>query len=129
MKRLKSYTDIWNVEHVLYGLNDLKLPFPVTYSQIAWSVLTLVAVLFLDRYPPFSMTDNGLFKYAVIPALTAWFMSGKTFDGKKPHRFFLSVTGYAFRPKETCCGKKVTYRKKAYDEKITIVRCYKHVSH
>lgn len=117
------------MEHVLYGLNDLKLPFPVTYSQIAWSVLTLVAVLFLDRYPPFSMTDNGLFKYAVIPALTAWFMSGKTFDGKKPHRFFLSVTGYAFRPKETCCGKKVTYRKKAYDEKITIVRCYKHVSH
>ena len=128
LKRLKSYTDIWNVEHVLYGLNDLKLPFPVTYSQIAWFVIALMLALFLNKYPPLCMIENELLKYLVVPFAFTWLMSRKTFDGKKPYRFFLSVFTYAVRPKESWCGKRVTYRKRVYDEKITIVRCYKYVS-
>ena len=30
MKKIKSYTGIWNVEKVLYAINDFNLPFPVT---------------------------------------------------------------------------------------------------
>ncbi len=29
MKKIKSYTGIWNVEKVLYAINDFNLPFPV----------------------------------------------------------------------------------------------------
>ena len=35
MKKIKSYTGIWNVEKVLYAINDFNLPFPVTFSEIA----------------------------------------------------------------------------------------------
>ncbi|NJA48917.1 conjugal transfer protein, partial [Clostridioides difficile] len=27
MKKIKSYTGIWNVEKVLYAINDFNLPF------------------------------------------------------------------------------------------------------
>ena len=32
MKKIKSYTGIWNVEKVLYAINDFNLPFPVTFT-------------------------------------------------------------------------------------------------
>ena len=40
MKKIKSYTGIWNVEKVLYAINDFSLPFPVTFTQITWFVMT-----------------------------------------------------------------------------------------
>lgn len=40
MKKIKSYTGIWNVEKVLYAINDFNLPFPVTFTQISWFVIT-----------------------------------------------------------------------------------------
>ena len=41
MKKIKSYTGIWNVEKVLYAINDFNLPFPVTFTQITWFVITV----------------------------------------------------------------------------------------
>ena len=40
LKKIKSYTGIWNVEKVLYAINDFNLPFPVTFTQITWFVIT-----------------------------------------------------------------------------------------
>ncbi|MCE0643151.1 conjugal transfer protein, partial [Clostridioides difficile] len=34
MKKIKSYTGIWNVEKVLYAINDFNLPFPVTFTPV-----------------------------------------------------------------------------------------------
>ena len=34
MKKIKSYTGIWNVEKVLYAINDFNLPFPVTFTHV-----------------------------------------------------------------------------------------------
>lgn len=40
MKKIKSYTGIWNVEKVLYAINDFTLPFPVTFTQIdVWNTV------------------------------------------------------------------------------------------
>lgn len=122
MKRIKNYTAIWNVEHVQYALGDLKLPFPLTYSQMGWLVGTFCFVLAFGNVPPLSWTDNLLIKYAAIPIGVTWFMSKKTFDGKRPYCFIRSVLSYAFRPKRTYAGKKVVYRKQKADEAITIVR-------
>ena len=44
MKKIKSYTGIWNVEKVLYAINDFNLPFPVTFTQITWFVITDINV-------------------------------------------------------------------------------------
>ena len=47
MKKIKSYTGIWNVEKVLYAINDFNLPFPVTFTQITWFVITeFIIILF-----------------------------------------------------------------------------------
>ena len=39
MKKIKSYTGIWNVEKVLYAINDFTLPFPVTFTPVSYTHL------------------------------------------------------------------------------------------
>ncbi len=41
LKKIKSYTGIWNVEKVIYAINDIQLPFPITFNQMTWFVLTM----------------------------------------------------------------------------------------
>ncbi len=122
MKKVKSFTNIWNVEKVLYSINDLRLPFPVTFSQMAWFVATEFAIIFLSDIPPFSMMDSAIIKYGVIPVAVTWFMSQKTFDGKKPYRFLTSVLTYYISPKITYGEKQVKLKNEKMNEKITYVR-------
>ena len=51
-----------------------------------------------------------------------WFMSKKTFDGKKPYSFMRSVIAYALRPKVTFAGKPVRLKKHRENADITVVR-------
>lgn len=47
MKKIRSYSSIWSVEKVIYAINDMRLPFPITFSQMAWFVACEFAVLAL----------------------------------------------------------------------------------
>ena len=59
MKKIRSYTSIWSVEKVLYSINDFKLPFPITFTQMAWFVVSVFAVILLGNLPPFrSLTGH-----------------------------------------------------------------------
>ena len=122
MKKLKSYTGIWSVEKIIYAINDWTLPFPVTFTQMGWFVGAIIAVIMFQDMPPLSMTDNVLLKYIVIPVGVAWFMSQKTFDGKKPYNFLKSFIAYLVRPKVTYAGKPVKLRKQKVNETIAAVR-------
>jgi hypothetical protein len=122
MKRVKSYTSIWNVEKVIYAISDMNLPFPVTFSQMAWFVATLLFVMFFAYVPPLSFIDSVLLKYIGIPAGITWLMSQKTFDGKRPDRFLKSAVAYILRPKVTYLGKPVKLSKVKINEAITAVR-------
>lgn len=122
MKKVKSFTNIWSVEKVLYSINDFKLPFPVTFSQMAWFVATEFLVIMLADIPPISMIQNVLIKYICLPAGVTWFMSQKAFDGKKPYRFLKSVFSYYLQPRVTYAGKVVKLKKEAVDQAITYVR-------
>ena len=81
MKKIKSYTGIWNVEKVLYAINDFNLPFPVTFTQITWFVITEFLIILFGDIPPLSMIEGAFLKYFGIPVALTWFMSQKTFDG------------------------------------------------
>lgn len=129
MKKIKSYTGIWNVEKVLYSINDFQLPFPVTFTQTAWFVITLFAVMILGDIPPFSLIEGAFLKYFGIPVGLTWFMSQKTFDGKKPYGFFKSLFLYSLRSKVTYAGKAVMLHKDIHIPNITIVRSYTYVPH
>ncbi|EKD8217471.1 conjugal transfer protein [Listeria innocua] len=122
MKKLKSYTNIWSVEKVIYAINDFKLPFPITFSQMAWFVCSLFTIILLADLPPLSFIEGALLKYLGIPVGLTWFMSQKTFDGKKPYRFIQTVITYFFRPKMTYAGKAVQFKKEKMNQKTTIVR-------
>ncbi|MBQ9887258.1 MAG: conjugal transfer protein [Lachnospiraceae bacterium] len=120
--KFKSYSNIWKVEKMLYSLDTINLPFPVSFSQCAWFVLTLLAVIMFDDIPPLSFTDNVIIKYIAIPVFMAWFMNKKSFDGKKPYKFIYTAAMYLFRPKTSYAGRTVKLKKEKPDINITAVR-------
>lgn len=122
MKKIKSYTGIWNVEKVLYSINDFNLPFPITFTQMAWFILTEFIIILFADLPPLSMIEGAFLKYFGIPVALTWFMSQKTFDGKKPYSFLKSMATYAMRPKTTYAGKAVNLHSQMLQENITAVR-------
>ncbi|EJD5807320.1 conjugal transfer protein [Listeria monocytogenes] len=122
MKKIRSYTSIWSVEKVIYAINDLQLPFPVTFTQMTWFVFSLLFVILFGNIPPLSFISGALLKYLGIPVGITWFMSQKTFDGKKPYGFLKSIITYLLRPKTTYAGKTVKLHSQKLNEQITIVR-------
>ena len=128
MRKIKSYSSVWKFEKYLSSVGDLPLPIPVTFVQIAWFAGTFFAILFVfSKIPPLSYCNNVLFEYGVIPGGIAWFMSKKTFDGKRPYSWLKSFFLYFLRPKQTYAGKRVKYGKSKFEDEITIGRCYKYV--
>ena len=126
MKKLKSYTSIWSIEKVIYAINDFRLPFPVTFTQMTWFVLSLFVIMLLSNVPPLSFIEGVLLKYVGLPIGLTWFMSKKTFDGKKPYGFIKSAVTYFFRPKITYAGKTVRLKRARINEAITTVRSETH---
>lgn len=124
MKKVRSYTSIWSVEKVLYAINDLQLPFPITFTQMTWFIVSLFAVMLLGDLPPLSFIDGAFLKYVGIPAGLTWFMSQKTFDNKKPMGFLRSVLNYAITPKLTYAGKSVKSQKEKQTAAVTYVWRY-----
>ncbi|MBO1126586.1 conjugal transfer protein [Enterococcus faecalis] len=122
MKKVRSYTSIWNVEKVIYAINDLQLPFPITFTQMTWFVLSLFLVIFLSNVPPLSLIEGALLKYLGIPGCVAWFMSQKSFDGKKPVGFIRSIYRYYMNPKIMYSEKKVEEHSVLMEIGITYVR-------
>ena len=122
MKKIKDYTVIWNVEKVLSAINDFPLPFPVPFPQITWFVITDFAVILLGDLPPLSFIEGAFLKYFGIPVALTWFMSQKTFDGKKPYSFLKSQITFALRPKVTYAGKAVKLEKEVFSEPVTAGR-------
>lgn len=127
MGKIKSYTSIWNVEKVIYAISDLPLPVPLTFSQMAWFIALFLAVVLFGNIPPLSMIDSVILKYLGIPAGLTWFMSRKTFDGKRPFQFLKAVFLYFFRSKVTYAGKAVRLRKQKTGGYITAVRSVMYV--
>ncbi|MGV3003788.1 conjugal transfer protein [Aerococcus urinaeequi] len=122
MKKIRSYTSIWSVEKVLYSINDFRLPFPISFTQMTWFVVSLFAVMLLGNLPPLSLIEGVFLKYFGIPVVLTWFMSEKTFDGKKPYGFLKAVIAYLTRPKLIYAGKSIKLKKSQSTEAITIVR-------
>lgn len=122
MKKIKSYTSIWNVEKIIYAINDLQLPFPITFTQMTWFVVSILFVILFSHTPPLSFIEGAFLKYLGFPVAITWFMSQKTFDGKKPYGFLKSILSYFFRSKLTYAYKPIKLKSQKLNESITIVR-------
>src|SRR5699024_11099627 len=93
---------------------------------MSWFVLSLLVVMLLGNLPPLSLIDGVLLKYIGIPVGLTWFMSKKTFDGKKPYSFLKSALTYWFRSKITYAGKPIKLERTKINEAITAVRSEVH---
>ena len=69
----------------------------------------------------------GTLLFVFVAVALTWFMSQKTFDGKKPYSFLKSQITYALRPKITYAGKAVKLHKQTLNETITAVRSVNYV--
>ena len=127
LKKIKSYTSIWSVEKVIYAINDFQLPFPVTFSQMAWFVVSLFMMILFGELPPFNMIDGAFLKYFGIPVAFTWFVSQKTFDWKKPFGFLKSCVSFLLRPKVTYAGKAIKLKHEKINPVITAVRSVMYV--
>ena len=126
MKELRSYSSVWKVEQVIYSFGDAKLPTPVTVTQLLWLAASGVLVFTFRKVPPLAFVHNPLI-LCCIPFGVTWFMSKKTFDGKKPYSFLKSMITYGLRPKTTYAGKAVKLDKQVLHETITAVRSVTYV--
>lgn len=89
---------------------------------MSWFVLSLLIVMMIGNLPPLSLINGALLKYVGIPVGLTWFMSQKTFDGKKPYSFLKSALTYSFRPKVTYAGKPIKLQHVKVNENLTAVR-------
>ena len=126
MKKLRSYSSVWKVEQVIYSFGDAKLPTPVTVTQLLWLAASGVLVFAFRKVPPLAFIHNPLI-LCCIPFGVTWFMSKKTFDGKKPYSFLKSQITFALRPKTTYAGKAVKLEKEVFSEPVTAVRSVMYV--
>ena len=97
------------------------------YPTAVEKELTEFIIILFGDIPPLSMIEGAFLKYFGIPVALTWFMSQKTFDGKKPYSFLKSQITYALRPKITYAGKAVKLHKQILNETITAVRSVNYV--
>lgn len=119
MKKIRSYKRVWNFERVLHSIHDFSLPRAFTFTQIGWFLGTLAVVIFLADTIFLSWLDNLMIKFVAIPVGLSWFMSQKTFDGKRPHKFVYGVVSYHLKRRIRFGGKPVTFKKKYLDISYT----------
>ena len=115
------------MEKVIYAINDFQLPFPITFTQMAWFVVSLFAVIVFAELPPLNMIDGAFLKYFGSPVAFTWFVSQKTFDGKKPFGLLKSAVTFALRPKVTYAGKAIKLKHEKFNPVITTVRSVMYV--
>ena len=113
-KILRTYNSVWKVEKVLYGIQDIPLPIPLTYRQIGFFAGGVMLVWLLNHFPPLSLLHLGLIEYIFLPGLFAWFFTKQLLDGKAPHRFFIRVVQYHLSPRLQNRYKEVSDIKKPY---------------
>lgn len=97
--RIRTYRQVWQLEHVIYQIERVRLPFPVTFRRIGLFVAALLLMLALSRLPPVDRLSPVL-RYALVPGLVAWFLTSKRLDGKPPHRWVLSMLTYLLGPRQ-----------------------------
>lgn len=114
MKRIRNYSSVWRIEHVIYNFNDLTLPRPVTLSQVFWFSAFFVLSLMLKGFPPFSLTDSLLVNHVAIPFALAWLAGKRGFDGKKPYSYLKSCILFIVNPRTYVRGKALDLSGRTY---------------
>lgn len=94
---LRSYNRVWRIERVIYRLEKIRLPFPVSFRQIGFFLIAWFLMKKLSGIEWIAQ-QSFVLRLILIPGAFAWFMTKYQFDGKPPHLFFWSLITYYFEP-------------------------------
>lgn len=118
---VSNYTNIWNLDWVIYALEGKKLPIPANLRIVGiffaceffWIIIGKI-LFFLP----------GSYTYVLLPGVSTWLIAKQKLDGKAPHKWLWSMILYWIRPKHLhryrkfehnkhyVYGSKVVYRTK-----------------
>lgn len=96
--RLRTYQQVWAQERVIYQIERVRLPFPVSFRQAGVFAVVLISMIFLSGLPGFDLI-SPLLRYVAIPAGATWFLTRQRLDGKSPLLWLLSIIRFYFAPK------------------------------
>lgn len=120
MRRMRTYTSVWKVPKMLYGIQDIVFPMPISYRQIGFFIGGVGLMWGLNPFPPFSVIDLPLVEYLVIPGFISWFFTKQLLDGKAPHWFIMGWIAFQLSPHEHNRYKEIAKPKKPYQYSSTI---------
>lgn len=66
-----SYRPLYRIQHVIYKIGDIKLPFPVGFDALALFFLYLTPLALLAKLAPWAFSLFGLPAFVTIPAAAA----------------------------------------------------------
>lgn len=96
--RLRTYRQVWDQERVIYRIERVRLPFPVTFRQAGVFAASALAMALLSRIPLIA-AQPALARYVLLPAVITWFLTKQRLDGKPPLLWVLGMVRYALSPK------------------------------
>lgn len=96
--RIRTYRQVWLQETMIYQIERIRLPFPISTRQAGIFALAAVAMVVLSNVPGVDLIP-GLVRYLLIPGAVAWSMTKLRLDGKPPLRWLLTWARYAVEPK------------------------------
>lgn len=96
--RIRTYRQVWQQEHVIYQIERVRLPFPVSLRQAGVFAASAAAMLIVSKLPGVANTSPVL-RYVLVPGLITWFLTRQRLDGKPPLRWLSSWLAYLLSPK------------------------------
>lgn len=96
--RLRTYRQVWSQERVIYQIERVRLPFPVSFRQMGVFAASAIVMAGISRILPLDRTSPVL-RYLLIPGGLTWFLTKQRLDGKPPLKWLLSMLRYALGPK------------------------------
>jgi hypothetical protein len=92
--RLRTYRQVWLQEKVIYQVERIRLPFPISLRQASlFALFALILGLVGGFLPP-------LLRFLLLPGLLTWFLTRQRLDGKPPLLWLRSLLRYLFAPKQ-----------------------------
>ena len=106
VRELPCFTAVFRSEKVITRIHDLRLPVPLTASQVGIFLALFALCLLAYTGTPLHHT-NPLLVLFVVPAGGAWAMSRTRVDGRSPVAAGLALAVFALRPRRTRRGERV----------------------
>lgn len=106
------YKRVWKVERYLYRIDRFKLLRPVTYWQIGYFFISVIAMYLLSKYVGIFNFVPVLVRYIVIPIGLAYYLSKARHDGKAPHRWIYGYARYLLSPRYYNRYRRITKKKR-----------------